>query len=78
MPTVVRQHGWRFFFYSNEGGEPPHTHVESPRGTAKFWLERVSLVGSGGLRPPELRRMERAVAENRELLLRAWHEHFGD
>lgn len=29
MPTVLRVDGYRFFFYSNEGNEPPHIHVES-------------------------------------------------
>jgi len=78
MPTVLRRDGWRFYFYSNEGTELCHIHIESQNGIAKFWLEPVSLVGSVGLRPLELRRMERAVAENREILLRAWHEHFGN
>lgn len=27
MPTVLRVAGYRFFF-SNEGNEPPHIHVE--------------------------------------------------
>lgn len=78
MPSVLRYGDCRLFFYSNEGSEPPHIHVESPDGIAKFWLEPVSLVGSVGIRPVELRRMRGVVAEHREILLRAWHEHFGD
>jgi hypothetical protein len=78
MPTVLRQGGWRFYFYSNEGSEPCHIHIESQGGIAKYWLEPVSLVGSTGLRPYELRRMERAVKDHRGLLLRVWREHFGD
>ena len=27
MPTVLRWEGYRAFFYSNEGSEPPHLHV---------------------------------------------------
>jgi len=38
MPTVVRWNGYCFFFYSNEGLEPKHIHVESGESTAKFWL----------------------------------------
>src|SRR5258708_4053139 len=33
----------RFFFFSNEGNEPPHIHIEDGDGYAKFWLDpRVS------------------------------------
>ena len=28
MPTVLVVEGYRFFFFSNEGFEPPHIHVE--------------------------------------------------
>jgi hypothetical protein len=28
MPTVFRIKGYRFFFISLEGKEPPHIHVE--------------------------------------------------
>jgi Domain of unknown function (DUF4160) len=40
MPTVLRQDGFRFFFYSNEGDprEPPHVHVMRGGGEAKVWL----------------------------------------
>src|SRR3989442_1801226 len=27
MPTLLRVEGFRFFFFSNEGQEPPHVHV---------------------------------------------------
>src|ERR1043165_864320 len=39
MPTVLRVSGFRFFFYSLEGSEPAHIHVEHGDNTAKFWLE---------------------------------------
>ena len=40
MPTVFRERGFRFFFYSNEGNprEPMHIHVEKDNMEAKFWL----------------------------------------
>ena len=40
MPTVFRERGFRFFFYSNEGSprEPIHIHVEKDDVEAKFWL----------------------------------------
>jgi len=43
MPTVMRIAGYRFFFYSNEGSEPAHVHVQSGDGEAKFWLNPIEL-----------------------------------
>jgi hypothetical protein len=39
VPTVLRVGPYRFFFYSNEGSEPPHIHVEAGGKSAKFWLQ---------------------------------------
>lgn len=37
-PTVFRQGGFRFYFFSRE--EPRmHIHVMGPHGEAKFWME---------------------------------------
>ena len=44
MPTVLRLGPFRFFFFSNEGTEPPHVHVERGDGHGKFWLDPVALV----------------------------------
>lgn len=76
MPTILRHGRWRFFFYSNEGSEPAHVHVESAEGTAKFWLTPVALVGSNRLKSVELRAIERLVRQNRTRLLEAWIDHF--
>ena len=44
MPTALRISGFRFFFYSLEGAEPPYIlHVEHGDRMAKFWLEPVSI-----------------------------------
>ena len=76
MPTILRNGRWRFFFYSNEGSEPAHVHVEAVDGTAKFWLNPVALVGSSGFRSGDLRFAERFVRQNRDYLVEAWNEHF--
>ena len=39
MPTILRKLGFRFFFYSNEGNEPPHIHIEKEKGNGKYWLD---------------------------------------
>jgi hypothetical protein len=36
VPTILRAQGYRFFFFSNEGDEPPHIHVERAECAAKF------------------------------------------
>ena len=75
MPTVLRSGPYRFYFYSNERGEPPHIHVQRERFLAKFWLEPVSLAGSRRFRSHELRLIQRIVDGHIEQLLEAWNEH---
>ncbi len=76
MPTVLRIDGFRFFFFSNEGREPPHIHIESGDGYAKFWLEPVALSDSANYNAVELRRLHGLIDANRELLLERWNEYF--
>lgn len=38
MPTILFILGWRVFFYSNEGHEPPHVHCAKGSCEAKYWL----------------------------------------
>lgn len=77
MPTVLRQEGFRFFFYSNEGNEPPHIHAEHGEGSAKFWLQPVLLASSHGLSRARLARCEEIVRANVELFREKWEEYFG-
>jgi hypothetical protein len=76
MPTVLRESGFRFFFYSLEGSEPPHVHVEHGDNVAKFWLEPVSMAGSYGFRSHKLNRLRALVIEHRLKFLEAWNAHF--
>jgi len=77
MPTVLRVSGFRFFFYSLEGSEPAHIHVEHGDKVAKFWLEPVSVAESHGFRSHELNRLRAMVIENREKFLETWNGYFG-
>lgn len=36
MPTVLHIGPYRYFFYSNERGEPAHIHIRRDRALAKF------------------------------------------
>ena len=76
MPTVLRVRGYRFFFFSLEGNEPPHIHTEQAERFAKFWLSPVVLVKSRGFRSGELSEIQTIVEENRAFLLEKWNEYF--
>ena len=67
MPTVLNIRGHRFFFYSLEGSEPPHIHVEHGDKVGKFWLNPVRLASSYGFKSHELSKLRLMVIENKEL-----------
>jgi hypothetical protein len=46
MPTVLRVGPYRFFFYSNEGQEPPHIHVKAGGDEAKFRRDSIELAAN--------------------------------
>ena len=77
MPTVLRVGKYRFFFFSNEGTEPPHIHVESGDDYAKFWLSPVELARSVGYAARETNRLKGIVIEHRSLFLEKWNDYFG-
>jgi len=76
VPTVLREQGFRFFFYSNEGQEPPHVHVEKGDGEAKLWLQPVMLAHSTGFNRGELRTVRELVFEHQAAFVERWNEHF--
>ncbi|SHG90662.1 DUF4160 domain-containing protein [Marivita hallyeonensis] len=80
MPTVFRQQGYRFFFYSNEGDprEPIHIHVTGGGGEAKIWLHPVKTARYHGFDFRTLRTLMRIVEDKAERIEEAWNEHFGD
>ena len=77
MPTVLRLLNWRFHFYSDEGSEPAHIHVDTGEGECKFWLAPVRLARSRRVDTVELRRIETAVFEHEAFFLENGHEFFG-
>jgi hypothetical protein len=80
VPTVFRERGFRFFFYSNEGSprEPVHIHVEKDDVEAKFWLRpEIRVAYNDGYDARTLRELMSIVGFNRERIERAWNEYFG-
>lgn len=68
MPTVLRIGRFRFFFYSNEGQEPPHIHVQAGSDEAKFWLDPISLATNHGFHGRELSEVRQLVRDNQAQL----------
>ncbi len=63
-PTIFRQDGFRFFFFSRE--EPRlHVHVHCADGEAKFWLEpTIKLAQNYRLSDLQLRVVEDLIREH--------------
>lgn len=74
MPTILRVGRFRFFFYSNEGQEPPHVHVKAGGDEAKFWLDPIALATNHGFNGRELSEIQRLVERHRTEFLEAWDE----
>lgn len=76
MPTVLIINGLKLRFYSTDESEPPHVHVVSGNGAAKFWLDPVKLHTSKRYNNSELREIEELVTEHQGLLLGSWYAFF--
>ena len=75
-PTVFREGGYRFFFFSREETRM-HVHVQSQSGEAKFWLEpRIELAQQVGLSLREVNEALRLVQEHENDIRSAWQKHF--
>lgn len=72
MPVVIRERGYRIWFYSADLDEPPHVHVGSQGYEAKFWMSPIELSRSRGFRQHELRDIERILRRHQDRILRAW------
>ncbi|MBM3268992.1 MAG: DUF4160 domain-containing protein [Candidatus Sericytochromatia bacterium] len=76
-PTIFRQDGFRFYFFSRE--EPRlHVHVSSGNGEAKFWLDpEISLARNHGLRDDDVGHAAQLIREHEDEIRAAWQIHFG-
>jgi hypothetical protein len=76
MPKLLIIRKYVFLIYSSDISENrKHIHVESKKGrfraTAKFWLEpKIELVDKGNFNKAELKKIEKLIKENRELLIK--------
>ena len=76
MPTVLRVGRFRFYFFSNEGQEPPHIHVQAGEDEAKFWLQPVRLAANYGFNTAELTQIQQLIQDHQQELVEAWNDYF--
>jgi hypothetical protein len=80
MPTVLFIFGWRFFFYSNEGTEPIHIHVEKGDMECKFWLlvEEVEIkeAFSYNMTSTAKREVKKIIYQHFDIIVGAWNDYF--
>jgi hypothetical protein len=81
MPTILYVQGWRFYFYSNEGGEPMHVHAAKGEAECKYWLhpDRFDIVEDfeHGCTPRLRREVRQIIFEHFDRIVAAWGERFG-
>lgn len=77
MPTILLLHGFRFFFYSNEGNEPAHIHVIKGNGEGKIWLEPVvETAWMTGFTQREENMINEIIADHAQFFISKWNEFF--
>lgn len=72
MPEILRLFGLRFYIYTRDH-RPPHVHVVSQDGMAKFAIEdEIVLIDNEGMKTKDLKLAEAVIEENRENILKEW------
>ncbi len=75
-PTIFREKGYRFFFFSREETRM-HVHVYCADGEAKFWLEpEIELAKNYRLSRLQLKQIEEIIEDHYNELTSAWQKHF--
>ena len=78
MPTVLILFGLKFRIYTAEH-LPPHCHVTSQDGQAKYEInDEVILMENRGLKPKDLSLARAVLEENLELIQEEWRKLHGD
>ena len=77
-PTVFREKGYRFYFFSREESRT-HVHVYCGDGEAKFWLDpQIELARNYRLTRNQIKEIELIIEDHYDELKRAWKEHVPD
>lgn len=76
MPTVFIANGVRFFFFSNEGNEPVHIHVQKAEKLAKFWMDPICLARNYKFSSLELKKIMITIEKHEDEIRRKWDDYF--
>lgn len=71
MPTVLDLFGLKFIIFTADH-QPPHCHVKSTNGSAKFEIKNGVRLIESTLKPKELKLAEYVLEENLENIQEAW------
>jgi len=73
MPTLFILFGLIFRMFTRDH-QPPHIHVLSQDGEAKFGVNEdgVKLIENKGLKPKDLKLAESILEENKHLVIEEW------
>lgn len=78
MPKIFESGPYQFFFFSDEGDEPPHIHVRRDNANCKYWLDPISLAYNRGLSRSDLSDIRRIISENRAIFIEAYVTYHGN
>ena len=76
MPAILKWNGFRFYFFSNEGYEPPHIHVDKGGCSTKLWLSSLEVEYNYGFKEKEINVILSKINEKQSDFLEAWNAHF--
>jgi hypothetical protein len=77
VPTVLRERGYRFYFFAADRYEPPHIHVQRDDFAAKIWLDPLEFAYVKGFREHECNEILRITKAHLDEFLQAWYKKFG-
>ena len=77
IPTVLELFGLKFIIFTFEH-QPPHVHVRSVNGEAKFIIEEEAKLVKSTLKPKELKLSEYILEENLEHIRNEWKRIHGE
>ena len=73
-PTLFKIGNARVVIYPKDH-TPPHVHVISPNGEAKFTLKDFECIFVRGFSKHDIRRMKTYLQERKDLLEEAWNDY---
>lgn len=76
MPTLLFKNGYRYYFFSHEGNEPPHIHVDKNEGSAKFWLKPNDLAANFNFSMKQIREAKAVIEAHQLEFLGVWNGYF--